>query len=139
MNVDADQAPLIELKGVSRRFGKRSDFAARLAQKLGLAKPPATVHAVDNVDLNVRKGEVLGLVGESGCGKSTLGRIVAGIMPPSSGAVMWRGRDRAALSARRAARGAAEGADGVPESRTPRSIRAARSATSSARRRGFTG
>jgi peptide/nickel transport system ATP-binding protein len=99
VNVDADQAPLIELKGVSRRFGKRSDFAARLAQKLGLAKPPATVHAVDNVDLNVRKGEVLGLVGESGCGKSTLGRIVAGIMPPSSGAVMWRGRDRTTLSA----------------------------------------
>jgi peptide/nickel transport system ATP-binding protein len=99
VTIDADQAPLIELKGVSRRFGKRADFAARLAQRFGLAKPPATVHAVDNVDLSVRKGEVLGLVGESGCGKSTLGRIVAGIMPSSSGAVMWRGRDRTALSA----------------------------------------
>ena len=99
MNVEADRAPLIELKGVSRRFGKRADFAARLAQKFGLAKPDAIVRAVDNVDLSVRKGEVLGLVGESGCGKSTLGRIVAGIIPPSSGAVMWRGRDRAALSA----------------------------------------
>jgi peptide/nickel transport system ATP-binding protein len=98
VTVDAAQPPLIELKGVSRRFGKRADFAARLAQKLGLAKPYPVVRAVDNVDLSVRKGEVLGLVGESGCGKSTLGRIVAGIIPPSSGAVTWRGRDRSAMS-----------------------------------------
>jgi peptide/nickel transport system ATP-binding protein len=98
VSVATDQPPLVELKGVSRRFGKRADFAARLAQKLGLAKPYPVVRAVDNVDLSVRKGEVLGLVGESGCGKSTLGRIVAGIIPPSSGAVKWRGRDRAAMS-----------------------------------------
>ena len=98
MSVEAGQPPLIELKGVSRRFGKRADFAARLAQRLGLAKPHPVVRAVDNVDLRVRKGEVLGLVGESGCGKSTLGRIVAGIIPPSSGAVTWQGRDRAGMS-----------------------------------------
>jgi peptide/nickel transport system ATP-binding protein len=41
----------------------------------------------------VRRGEVVGLVGESGCGKSTLGRMVAGIMPPSDGAVLFEGRD----------------------------------------------
>jgi peptide/nickel transport system ATP-binding protein len=98
VTVDAAQPPLIELKGVSRRFGKRADFAARLAQRLGLAKPYPVVRAVDQVDLGVRKGEVLGLVGESGCGKSTLGRIVAGIIPPSAGAVMWRGRDRTGMS-----------------------------------------
>jgi peptide/nickel transport system ATP-binding protein len=106
MSAAMNDAPLIALKGVSRRFGKRADFAARLAQKIGLAKPHPVVRAVDNVDLSVRKGEVLGLVGESGCGKSTLGRVVAGIIPPSSGAVLWRGRDRATLSAseQRAAR-----------------------------------
>jgi peptide/nickel transport system ATP-binding protein len=56
------------------------------------------VHAVDGVDLTVRKGEVVGLVGESGCGKSTLGRMVAGIMPPSEGTILWRGRDLRSLS-----------------------------------------
>ena len=59
--------------------------------------PAAVVRAVDGVDLQVHKGEVLGLVGESGCGKSTLGRMVAGIMPPSDGQVLYHGRDRATL------------------------------------------
>jgi peptide/nickel transport system ATP-binding protein len=40
---------------------------------------------------------VVGLVGESGCGKSTLGRVVAGILEPSDGAVHFRGRDVAAM------------------------------------------
>jgi peptide/nickel transport system ATP-binding protein len=90
--------PLIELKGISRRFGKRLDLPGRLAVALKLAQTPLVVRAVDKVDLEVRKGEVLGLVGESGCGKSTLGRIVSGIIPPSDGIVLWRGRDRARLS-----------------------------------------
>jgi len=45
----------------------------------------------------VREGEVVGVVGESGCGKSTLGRMVAGILPPTSGAVRYRGRESAGL------------------------------------------
>jgi peptide/nickel transport system ATP-binding protein len=51
------------------------------------------VRAVDNVTLSVARGEVVGLVGESGCGKSTLGRMVAGIMPPSDGQVLFKGQD----------------------------------------------
>ena len=51
------------------------------------------VHAVDEVDLTIRKGEVVGLVGESGCGKSTLGRMVAGILPPSDGTILRNGTD----------------------------------------------
>ncbi len=50
---------------------------------LGVEHPAQTVHAVDDVELDVRRGEVLGLVGESGCGKSTLGRMVAGLSKPS--------------------------------------------------------
>ncbi len=90
--------PIIELRGVSKRFSKTLDFAARFAQRLGANVREEVVHAVDGVDLTVRKGEVVGLVGESGCGKSTLGRMVAGIMPPSEGTILWRGRDLRSLS-----------------------------------------
>jgi oligopeptide/dipeptide ABC transporter ATP-binding protein len=91
--------PVIELRGVSKRFEKKEDGAARLVRRIrGAAMAPAAVvRAVDDVNLHVRKGEVLGLVGESGCGKSTLGRMVAGIMPPSDGQVLHHGRDRATL------------------------------------------
>jgi peptide/nickel transport system ATP-binding protein len=85
-------APIVELRGISRRFGKTPDLIDRTAISLGLAKPPPVVRAIDDVDLSIAKGEVVGLVGESGCGKSTLGRVVAGILPPSSGQVFWNGR-----------------------------------------------
>src|SRR5713101_7385383 len=89
--------PLIELHGVSKRFAKSLDLAEKLARRLGATVREEVVHAVAAVDLVVRPGEVVGLVGESGCGKSTLGRIVAGIMAPSEGRILYRGRDRAAL------------------------------------------
>ncbi|MCB4821809.1 ABC transporter ATP-binding protein [Roseicella aerolata] len=91
--------PIIELRGISKRFATSLDFAGKLAKKLGAKVREDVVHAVDGVDLQVRKGEVVGLVGESGCGKSTLGRMVAGIMPPSAGTVLWHGRDLKSLSA----------------------------------------
>ncbi len=91
-------APLIELRGVSRRFARTLDAAAKLANLLGAGLREQVVHAVDSVDLRIGEREVVGLVGESGCGKSTLGRIVAGLLAPSEGAVLYRGRDRASLS-----------------------------------------
>jgi peptide/nickel transport system ATP-binding protein len=89
--------PLIELRQVSRDFSKPLDAAAKLANLLGAHLREEVVHAVNHVDLQVRQGEVLGLVGESGCGKSTLGRIVAGIIRPTAGKVMYRGRNRDSL------------------------------------------
>jgi peptide/nickel transport system ATP-binding protein len=91
-------APMIELRGISRRFEKKLDFAGRLAKRLGAPVREEVVHAVDGVDLAIAKGEVVGLVGESGCGKSTLGRMVAGILPPSGGTVLRQGRDITALN-----------------------------------------
>ena len=93
----AETTPVIEMRGISKRFGKSLDVAAKLAQgmkrAMGGTIPNTTVRAVDNVDLTIRRGEVVGLVGESGCGKSTLGRMVAGIMPPSDGTVLFEGKD----------------------------------------------
>ena len=89
---------LIEVRGVSKRFVKRLDLAGRIAHRLGSSIREEVVHAVDNVDLSVQPGEVVGLVGESGCGKSTLGRIIAGILPATEGDVLFEGKDTGSLS-----------------------------------------
>ncbi|MHB2266514.1 ABC transporter ATP-binding protein [Aliihoeflea sp. PC F10.4] len=93
---------MLEIERVSKRFTQELDIAERTARLLGARVEAPTVHAVDGVDLAVSKGEVVGLVGESGCGKSTLGRIVAGLLKPSDGAVRFRGKDVATLKGREA-------------------------------------
>ncbi len=52
-----------------------------------------TLHAVDDVNFSIRKGETLGLVGESGCGKSTIGRLILGLHSATSGEILFNGQD----------------------------------------------
>ena len=56
-----------------------------------------SVRSLDGVSFGIRRGEVMGLVGESGCGKSTLARVLLRLIPPDSGSVTVAGRDLAAL------------------------------------------
>ena len=100
--VNEDHAPILELRDVSKRFVKRLDLAAKLANYLGANVKEEVVHAVDQVSLSIGHGEVVGLVGESGCGKSTLGRIVAGVHQPSDGEVCYRGEPMAGMTGQRA-------------------------------------
>jgi peptide/nickel transport system ATP-binding protein len=63
------------------------------ARRTWLGKPVAFTRAVDGVSFEVRKGEVLGLVGESGCGKTTLGRALLRLVEPTSGRISFEGLD----------------------------------------------
>jgi peptide/nickel transport system ATP-binding protein len=94
MTIDVSETPLVSARGLSKRFVKRPDLAGRIAGHLGADVREETVHAVDHVDLDIRKGEVVGLVGESGCGKSTLGRMIAGLLAPTEGEVLFKGKPR---------------------------------------------
>jgi peptide/nickel transport system ATP-binding protein len=90
-------APLLELRDVHVRFPVHGGVLQRTV---------GHVHAVDGVNLSVRHGETIGLVGESGCGKSTLSRAVVMLTQPHTGEVLFEGRNLLALdrNARKLAR-----------------------------------
>ena len=89
--------PYLEIKGLDKKFVKPLDLAGKIAKVLGSDIREEVVHAVNNVDLSIAEGEVVSLVGESGCGKSTLGRMVAGILEPTGGQILYRGNDVATM------------------------------------------
>ena len=80
---------LLEARGVVKHFPVRKGILKRTVGQL---------KAVDGVDLDVYRGETVGLVGESGCGKSTLGRTLLRLLEPTAGTVRFEGVDVTSLS-----------------------------------------
>jgi oligopeptide transport system ATP-binding protein len=85
-------APLLQAEHVVKYFP--------IKRGILIQREVAQVHAVDDVSLEVRRGETLGLVGESGCGKSTLGRCFVRLLPLTDGTIEFAGRDISKLSRR---------------------------------------
>jgi oligopeptide transport system ATP-binding protein len=71
-----------------------------LTQGIVFKRQVGAVRAVDGVDIQLRRGETLGVVGESGCGKSTLARLLVGLEKPTEGKIMLNGRDLSTVSGR---------------------------------------
>jgi len=89
---DSDNDALLAVRGLKVHFPIEKGIVFK--RRVGW------VRAVDGVDLSVRKGEALGLVGESGCGKSTTAMAIAQLQSATEGQVLFEGRNLAALSPR---------------------------------------
>ncbi len=74
---------LLRVESLRKYFGTKKAFGGR----------GGTLKAVDGIDLLIRKDKVMALVGESGCGKSTVARLVLDLIKPTSGKVLFKGRD----------------------------------------------
>ncbi|MEJ0020561.1 MAG: ABC transporter ATP-binding protein [Acetobacteraceae bacterium] len=81
-----DAAAQMTLHDVRKTYRLRRGLFDRLRGRV------KDVNAVDGVSLPIRRGAILGLVGESGCGKSTLARMIVGLTPASGGDILWGGK-----------------------------------------------
>ena len=79
-----DGEVLLEVRNLTKNFVASTNF---------FGKPISYVNAVDNVSFQIRRGEAFGLVGESGCGKTTVGKMIVGLLTPTSGQIIYDGRD----------------------------------------------
>jgi oligopeptide/dipeptide ABC transporter ATP-binding protein len=95
-----DGSPLLEIRGLEVRFPVGRSLADRIRRR-----PGVELIALDGVDLDVRSGAAVGLVGESGCGKSTLARALVGIERPRAGAMLLGGVELDAMDRVSRARG----------------------------------
>lgn len=84
----SEAEPILEVRGLKRHFPTGGQIFGR----------NRFIKAVDGVDLFIRPGETLGLVGESGCGKSTLGRLIARLDEPTEGNILFEGKTISGLS-----------------------------------------
>lgn len=81
---------ILETRAVARHFSSGQ----------GLFSEKKVVRAVDGIDLTVKRGETLSVVGESGCGKSTLARLLVRLLRPTAGQILYDGNDISSLSER---------------------------------------
>src|SRR6266700_3138841 len=86
--IPASTTTLVDVKGLKVHFPIKGGL---------LGRTQGYVKAVDGVDLFIRQGETLGLVGESGCGKSTTGRAILQLIKPTSGTVTFEGSELTTL------------------------------------------
>ena len=81
MNKSGNSVPFLEMKGLCKSYHIKNNQLFR----------KSFLKAVQNCSLSIQRGEVFGLVGESGCGKSTLGKMLANVIKPTSGEIIFKG------------------------------------------------
>ncbi|HEY0734895.1 MAG TPA: ABC transporter ATP-binding protein, partial [Herpetosiphonaceae bacterium] len=89
-NAQTNGSPLLEVRDLKMYFP--------ITRGIVFQRQVGAVKAVDGISMTIKRGETLGLVGESGCGKSTAGRAILQLYKPTSGEVIFDGRDLTKLN-----------------------------------------